>query len=282
MIEKTLLQNGIRVMTEHMPSVRSVAIGVWVNAGSVFESEANAGISHLIEHMLFKGTETRSASDIAAEADAIGANLNAFTAKECTCFHIKALDEDIEKAVGLLSDIVLRSTLDPEQMDRERGVVLEEIAMTEDSPEDIVFDRASEQLFMGTPIESEILGTSETVQRMERDDLVRYMDRRYTAENIVIAVAGSFDRETLIPLLESSFRDVKHGERDAAPGSARHRLICSTSFLTSAVRNPGRIDTDGVLCRSPCRTSAKYRSSSAIRFSRSKLPATAITMFSAV
>ena len=150
MIEKTLLQNGIRVMTEHMPSVRSVAIGVWVNAGSVFESEANAGISHLIEHMLFKGTETRSASDIAAEADAIGANLNAFTAKECTCFHIKALDEDIEKAVGLLSDIVLRSTLDPEQMDRERGVVLEEIAMTEDSPEDIVFDRASEQLFMGT------------------------------------------------------------------------------------------------------------------------------------
>ena len=166
MIEQIRLSNGIRVLTEHMESVRSVAIGVWVNAGSVFETDAEAGVSHFIEHMLFKGTEKRSASDIAAETDAIGANLNAFTAKECTCFHIKALDEDLETAVELLSDIVLKSTLDPSQMDRERGVVLEEIAMTEDSPEDIVFDRASEQLFLGTPIESEILGTEQTVQSL--------------------------------------------------------------------------------------------------------------------
>ena len=217
MIEQIRLSNGIRILTEHMESVRSVAIGVWVNAGSVFETDAEAGVSHFIEHMLFKGTEKRSASDIAAETDAIGANLNAFTAKECTCFHIKALDEDLETAVELLSDIVLKSTLDPSQMDRERGVVLEEIAMTEDSPEDIVFDRASEQLFKGTPIESEILGTEQTVQSLDRDDLVRYMQRHYTAENTVIAVAGSFERETLIALLERYFRDAAQGERHAAP-----------------------------------------------------------------
>ena len=116
MIEQIRLGNGIRVCMEHMDSVRSVALGVWVNAGSVFETEENAGVSHFIEHMLFKGTERRSASDIAAETDAIGANLNAFTAKECTCFHIKALDEDLALAVEMLSDIVLHSTLEPEQM----------------------------------------------------------------------------------------------------------------------------------------------------------------------
>ena len=217
MIEQIRLSNGIRVCMEHMDSVRSVALGVWVNAGSVFETEENAGISHFIEHMLFKGTETRSASDIAAETDAIGANLNAFTAKECTCFHIKALDEDLALAVEMLSDILQNSTLETEQMDRERGVVLEEIAMTEDSPEDIVFDRASEQLFKGTPIESEILGAEKTVAAMQREDLLGYMQRYYTAENIVIAVAGSFERETLLSLLERYFSDVPHGERHDAP-----------------------------------------------------------------
>ena len=217
MIETTVLKNGIRVLTERMENVRSVALGVWVNAGSVFETPENYGVSHFIEHMLFKGTETRSASDIAAEMDAIGANLNAFTAKECTCFHVKALDEDLEKAVDMLSDIVLRSTFDPEQMAREKGVVLEEIAMTEDSPEDIVFDRASEQLFAGTPIESEILGTEKTVNRLSREDLLRYMQKHYTAENIVIAIAGSFERENLIALLERYFADVLHGERHKTP-----------------------------------------------------------------
>jgi predicted Zn-dependent peptidase len=231
MIEQISLSNGIRVRMERMENVRSVAIGVWVNAGSVFETDGNAGVSHFIEHMLFKGTGKRSASDIAAEADAIGANLNAFTAKECTCFHIKALDEDLETAVELLSDIVLNSTLDPEQMDRERGVVLEEIAMTEDSPEDIVFDRASEQLFRGTPIESEILGTEETVQAMKREDLVCYMQRHYTAENTVIAVAGSFERETLLKLLDRYFRNVAAGERRAAP-----EIAIRNGFRTALVK----------------------------------------------
>ncbi len=217
MIEKTRLSNGIRVVIERMPSVRSVALGVWVNAGSVFETERIAGISHLIEHMLFKGTERRTASDIAAEMDAIGANLNAFTAKECTCFHVKALDEDLETVVDMLADIVFHSTLDPEQMEREKGVVIEEIAMTEDSPEDIAFDRVSEQLFRGTSIESEILGTEDTVRALSDTDLRTYMKKHYTAENIVISAAGSFERETLIALLERYFSDVAKGARHNAP-----------------------------------------------------------------
>ena len=207
----------MRVLTERMESVRSVAIGVWVNAGSVFESDRDAGISHFIEHMLFKGTERRSASDIAAEMDAIGANLNAFTAKECTCFHVKALDEDLETAVDMLADIVLHSSLDPEQMEREKGVVIEEIAMTEDSPEDIAFDRAGEQLFLGTSLESEILGTEETVQKLSQQDLRRYMQKHYTAENTVIAAAGSFDRDRLLALLERSFGTAQKGERHSVP-----------------------------------------------------------------
>jgi predicted Zn-dependent peptidase len=217
MIEQTTLQNGVRVVTERMEAVRSVAIGVWINAGSVFETEKLAGISHLIEHMLFKGTETRTAADIAAEADAIGANLNAFTAKECTCFHIKALDEDVETAVGLLSDIVLHSTFEPDLLAMEKGVVLEEIAMTEDSPEDLAFSKAGEQLFRHTPLESEILGTQTTVNALSREDLFAYMRRHYTAENLVISVAGSFEKDPLLALLERCFGSVPRGERRAHP-----------------------------------------------------------------
>ncbi len=217
MIETTTLQNGIRVVTERMEGVRSVAIGVWVNAGSVFETAENAGVSHFVEHMLFKGTKTRSASDIAAEMDALGGNLNAFTAKECTCFHVKVLDEDLEAAVGILADIILNSSIDPEELDKERSVVLEELAMTEDSPEDVVFDRACAGFFRKTPLESEILGTNGTVGRMQRGDLFAYMARHYTAENLVLSVAGSFEPQALIELLERSFRAAAHSTRIEAP-----------------------------------------------------------------
>ena len=200
-----------------MESVRSVAVGVWINAGSVFETERLAGVSHLIEHMLFKGTETRTAADIAAEADAIGANLNAFTAKECTCFHVKALDEDLATAVALLSDILLHSTFAPELLAMEKGVVIEEIAMTEDSPEDLAFSKAGEQLFRGTPLASEILGTEQTVNALSREDLFAYLQRHYTAENLVISVAGSFEKDALLSLLERSFGGVPRGERMETP-----------------------------------------------------------------
>ncbi len=211
------LSCGIRVALEPMPHLHSISLGVWVNAGSVFENGTTSGVSHFIEHMVFKGTERRSATDIAMEMDAIGANLNAFTAKECTCFHVKALDEDMPLCVDILSDLVLHNTLDPEELAREKGVVLEEIAMTQDSPEDLVFDKASEAFFAGTALEREILGTEDTVSAMFSDDLRAYMHTHYTAENIVIAAAGKFDEAALLGELEARFGCAPHGERRQVP-----------------------------------------------------------------
>jgi len=214
------LNCGIRVVLEPMPHFHSISLGVWVNAGSIFESASNAGVSHFIEHMLFKGTERRSAVDISMETDAIGANLNAFTAKECTCFHIKAAREDMPLCVDLLSDLVLHSKLDPEELEREKGVVLEEIAMNRDFPEDLVFEKAAESFYAGTPLSREILGTEETVSGLFADDLRAYMDVHYTAENIVIAAAGSFDEDALIAELEDKFSSVPHGTRQPVPAYA--------------------------------------------------------------
>ena len=211
------LSSGITVVLEPMPHFRSISLGVWVNAGSIFETDANAGVSHFIEHMLFKGTERRSAVDISMETDAIGANLNAFTAKECTCFHIKALDEDMPLCVDILSDIVLHSRLDPTELEREKGVILEEIAMNRDFPEDLVFEKAAEAFYAGMPLSREILGTEGTVARLRDKDLREYMAVHYTAENIVIAAAGSFEEERLIAELERAFAGVAHGARQPVP-----------------------------------------------------------------
>ncbi len=149
MIKIKTLSNGLRVVTEQMEGVRSVSVGVWVNAGSVFEDENNSGISHFIEHMLFKGTERRSATDIAVEMDSIGGNLNAFTAKECTCFYAKVMDRHIGQAVDILADLLLESKFEEEATEREKGVVCEEIYMTFDNPEDLVFEMGS-ALFLRT------------------------------------------------------------------------------------------------------------------------------------
>ena len=217
MVKRTELSNGVRVVTERMEGMRSAAVGVWVNAGSVFETAQNAGVSHFIEHMLFQGTETRSASDIAAETDAVGGELNAFTAKECTCFHARVPDDRPETAVALLADILQHSTLDPVNMEKEKRVVIEEIAELSDSPEDLAFDGAGAALFSDTPLESEILGTAETVGALSRKDLCAYMQRHYTAENTVIAAAGSFDEEKMLSLLEDAFSGMRHGERQPLP-----------------------------------------------------------------
>ena len=211
------LKCGICVALDPMPHLHSISLGVWVNAGSIFEDAKTSGISHFIEHMVFKGTKHRSAVDIAMEMDAIGANLNAFTAKECTCFHVKALDEDMPLCVDILADLVLHSTLDSEELAREKGVVLEEIAMTEDSPEDLVFDKASEAFYSGTPLQREILGSEESVSQLYAEDLRAYLREHYTAENMVIAAAGSFDEEQLLSELEAKFASVPHGERHAVP-----------------------------------------------------------------
>ncbi|MCL2672433.1 MAG: insulinase family protein [Clostridiales bacterium] len=203
MPEQKQLKNGIRVVYEQVPATRSVSIGIWIGAGSLHEYAEINGITHFIEHMLFKGTATRSAKQIAVEMDSIGGSINAFTAKECTCYYAKVLDEHLGTAVDLLCDIVLHSELNPAELEREKGVICEEIYMTEDSPEDLVFEMGAALFFADTTLERPILGTEETVQRLRREDLIGYMRTHYTNDNIVVACAGSFDPAQLFELLET-------------------------------------------------------------------------------
>ena len=203
-----------------MSSFRSVSMGVWVDAGSIYENENERGISHFIEHMLFKGTKTRTAAEIAAEMDGIGGNVNAFTAKECTCYYAKVLDEHMDRAADILSDLVASALLSPEDIEREKGVVCEEILMMEDSPEDLVHERLCGLVYEGCPLALPILGTEKSVRAITRESIISYMDKRYNAGNIVIACAGSFEREKLMELLERCFGGIKPGERTNAIESA--------------------------------------------------------------
>lgn len=196
------LKNGVRVAMERMDHVRSVSIGIWVNTGSVRETEDEGGASHFIEHMAFKGTPTRTAEQIAAEMDAIGGSLNAFTSKECTCFYAKVLDEHLPIAVDVLSDITFRATFDPEELEREKRVIVEEILMTEDSPEDLTAERANALFFQNEPLARPILGTRESVTGFDRERLLGYRAAHYTPRNTVVACAGHFEEEELLRLLE--------------------------------------------------------------------------------
>lgn len=227
MIWHDTLDNGIRVVSERMEHYRSVSMSVWVDAGSICEHEGEAGVSHFIEHMVFKGTQTREASAIASEMDAVGGNLNAFTAKECTCFYAKVLDENIELAADMLADILLRPKLDPEDIKREKGVVIEEIHMTQDSPEDVAHETLCSLLYEGTPLEKPILGSEQSVRSFSRESVTTYMDRLYRTDDIVISCAGSIEREKLIPLLNARFAAAKTGggrARRAGAYGAGHRV----------------------------------------------------------
>ncbi len=202
------LSNGIRVLMDPMPYVHSISIGAWVLAGSVYENGRTSGISHAIEHMVFKGTTSRSAKDIAQQMDAIGANLNAFTSKECTCFYVKALDSDMPVCVDILADLIKNSVLDENEFENEKKVILEEIAMNEDSPEDLAFDIASRDYFRASSYERDILGTIESVSSMHSSDLRDYMNERYTADKIVISAAGSFQPSELLLEIENVFSGI--------------------------------------------------------------------------
>ena len=199
------LKNGIRVVGEKMPGYRSVSMGVWIKAGSVYESGGESGAAHFIEHMLFKGTKTRSASDIAAVMDAVGGNLNAFTGKECTCFYGRVLEDKTAVLSEVLADLICNSLLDPEDIEREKGVVSEEILMTEDSPEDLVTETAVAGFYEGDPLERPILGTLQSIGEFTRESLVSYMDRLYSPDRMVISAAGNFNEDELMRVLNASF-----------------------------------------------------------------------------
>ncbi len=202
--EKTL-ENGIRIIGQKMPHLHSVSMGIWAGTGSVKEHEGEGGISHYIEHMLFKGTEKRSAAQIAEEMDSIGAQLNAFTSKECTCFYAKTLDEQLDLAAEILSDMVLHSVFDPEEMEKEKGVIVEEINMSEDTPEDVTMEQLAATYFGNAPHGKPILGTRESVRGFTRDEIMSYLDRHYRENNLLIAVAGSFDEHKVEELAMEYF-----------------------------------------------------------------------------
>lgn len=204
MITKHTCSNGVRIVAEHIPFVRSVAIGIWVKAGSRYEETEMKGISHFLEHMLFKGTTSRTAREIAEAFDAIGGQVNAFTSKEYTCYYAKVLDEKAEYALDILSDMFFNSIFDEEELEKEKNVVLEEISMYEDAPDELVQELLSKASYGEHPLAYSVLGTKNTLLAIERDDLERYRARFYTPENIVISVAGNFS-DSLIRSIEEKF-----------------------------------------------------------------------------
>ncbi|MBQ9264872.1 MAG: insulinase family protein [Clostridia bacterium] len=204
-MEKFILKNGLTVLVEPIDYLRSVSIGVWVKAGSILETPEENGLSHFMEHMAFKGTEKRTARQIAEEMDAVGGHLNAATSKLCTNYYAKVIDEDLPLAADILADIVCNPALDPKETDKERGVVLEEIAMVEDSPEDIVYDVLAEAVFGEQALGQTILGPAEKLQVYTPDDLRAFRKRHYGPQNAVVAVAGHVEPEKARDLMEEKF-----------------------------------------------------------------------------
>lgn len=207
--KKTVLDNGIRILSEEIPYVRSVSIGVWIIVGSRDESEEINGVTHLIEHMVFKGTEKRSARKIAQSLESVGGYLNAFTSKEHTCYYARILDEHIEKAVDVLSDIILHPKFDKKELEKEKTVVLEELKNYEDEPDENIHDEFEKILFQPHPLGYNILGTRESLLGFTGAKLEDYKQKHYSSENIIICAAGNIPHEKLVDLAKKYFDELK-------------------------------------------------------------------------
>jgi predicted Zn-dependent peptidase len=217
-VRRTVLPGGLRVITEFLPAVRSVALGIWVGVGSRDEDRTHAGATHYLEHLLFKGTSKRSALEISSEMDAVGGEMNAFTAKEYTCYYARVLDADLPLAVDVLSDMVTSSLITPKDVDAERNVVLEEIAMNEDDPSDTVHEAFTAKLFGDTPLGRPILGTVDSINGITRDQIFEHYQAKYTPEHLVVAAAGNLDHDVVVELVRQSFGPaLDQGAEPAAP-----------------------------------------------------------------
>ncbi|MBO2446688.1 insulinase family protein [Actinomadura barringtoniae] len=217
-VRRTVLPGGLRIITETMPTVRSAAFGVWAGVGSRDEAPADAGASHYLEHVLFKGTRRRSALEISSAIDAVGGDLNAFTAKEYTCYYARVLDADLPLAADVVSDMVSASVNRPEDVEAERGVILEEIHMRDDDPGDLIHDEFSLALYGDAPLGRPILGTVESINALDRDRIHAYYREHYVPHNLVVAVAGNIDHDQVVRLVEQAFDGhLEGGERPKAP-----------------------------------------------------------------
>jgi predicted Zn-dependent peptidase len=202
---KLVLDNGVRVVTERILTLKSVTVGVWVNTGSRNEQPSQAGYSHFIEHMLFKGTRKRSSAEISREIDALGGEMNAFTSRETTTYYVKVLDQQLERAFELLSDLFHHSRFAPKEIEKEKQVVLEEIRMVRDDPEDLVQELHMGQVLGRHPLGRSILGREKTIRQLRRQDLLKYIETHYDPEQTIIAIAGNFDQASLERLVARYF-----------------------------------------------------------------------------
>lgn len=212
MIEKVTLKNGVRLVFEHIPHVRSVTCGIWVVSGSRYEPKEINGISHFIEHMVFKGTKNRSAIQIVHEMDMLGGQINAFTSKEYSCFHVKCLDENLYQALDILTDIYLNPKFDEKDIENEKKVVLEEINMYLDTYEELVSETLVEQVWQESSLCMPILGIEDTINKLDKNLLIQYMKENYCSKNTLISVAGSFSKEELVKFIEDKFGSMQGEE----------------------------------------------------------------------
>jgi predicted Zn-dependent peptidase len=210
-VNKTILSNGIRILTQKMPHVRSVSMGVWVNVGARDEAAPENGLSHFIEHMIFKGTRKRTGYQIAKEFDAIGGHTNAFTAMEHTCYHAKVLDTHLETMVDILSDIFLNSIFDGDEVERERPVILQEIGMLEDSPDEYIHLLAGNAFWGDNPLGRSILGSPENIRRFDADMIKTFFRRLYQPDRIIISMAGNLEHDRIVAMVGPAFESIQLG-----------------------------------------------------------------------
>ena len=252
MIQQTRLDNGLTILTEVMPHVRSVAVGVWVRKGSRDESEADSGISHFIEHLLFKGTKNRTTRDIAQITDALGGHLDAFTSREFAGYYNKVTDDNLAVTFDLLADLVTNPLFDTTEMEKERGVIIEEIKMVEDQPDELVFELFSESFWPKHPLGRQIAGTIESVAGLDRDKVFNHFQHSYSPQNLVISAAGNLTHEQIVELSSKYFGDLKNYNgaygRTAPVTTAeillRHKRGLEQSHIVLGMPCPSLVDDD--------------------------------------
>lgn len=228
MYQTVKLDNGVTILTESIPHVRSVVVGIWVNVGSRDESPAVAGISHFIEHLMFKGTARRTAREIAEALDAVGGQLNAFTTKEYTCYYARVLDEHFDLAVDILEDMLFHSRFAAEDIERERNVIIEEIKMYEDTPDELVHDVFATTIWQGHSLGRPIIGTAEVIGRLSRQEILDFYHRHYCPQNLVVAVAGNIEPGRVVEKLRTVFEPLKGKqlERHLVQPLPRRQVTC--------------------------------------------------------
>ena len=251
-VKVTTLGNGLRVAVDEMPEVESASLGIWVACGTRHEVAELNGMAHMLEHMAFKGTRTRSARAIAEEIENVGGSLNAYTGREITAYHASVLKEDVGLGVEMIADILRNSVFDPDELQRERGVILQEIGQALDTPDDIIFDQFQETALPGQPLGRPVLGTAATVEAIGRDDLFAYLARHYTASNMVLSAAGRVEHDRIVDLAEKHFGSVPRTPANAEQpvplayvgGDGRETRVLEQAHLVLGCEGIGYRDPD--------------------------------------